>query len=1049
MVRNQLFSLALLICSATVASAAHNTPSVPVTAKLKKSAQSTGAPGGPAARIPSITAKFNTVIHRTGAVAAPRPQSALSLGKQLALPAALDSSAADGNGHATDVVVYDDLNGTPRSIDVHQALLKQSAAPSTPAMARDRARAFLTDNRNRLKITDPQNEFTESDTKVDDLGMIHIRYQQTYQGIPVWGKEAIIHVNAQGRVASFTGRIRPTIRTITGTTSAVDMAAAIALVKRAIAQNYTLDEAPSILNTVLKYAGPTAQKILWDDPAGTAHLAWFVNYRNGLSQNWYYFIDARTGSILNFYNNICNDGPAVATGTDLNSAARSFNTYLSGGQYYMIDASQPMFNPALSTMPTSGTGTIECFTNDNKDMGPGNPSYYFKSTTSSFNDPAAVSALCNAVTTYRFFRDAFNRNSIDDKGMSIYSFVHATENGTGMDNAYWNGLCMVYGDGATEFKPLSGSLDVAAHEMAHGVNNYAANLEYQGQSGALSESFSDVIGALLDSTNWLIGEQVIKNFSSYPSGALRDMANPHNGGTSSSDGCWQPAHMNDFLTTKGDNGGVHVNSGIPNHAFYLVATSIGRDKAGKIWYRAETNYLTRTSQFLDARLATEKSAADLFGGQSTELAAIKTAWNSVGVLTGIPDTAEVPGQLTGNDWILALNTDTLDPNTLYGLSPSIPLIHAYPLSITAVSNRPAVSDTSGIILFIDGNNNLRMVIADTTDPQETVLDSSGIWKSVAIGPGLNSIALTTTQTDTTVYYLDLVDSTKSAAVKIRIPTPGGVDSKTALYADALTFDPSGRYVLFDTYNQINTGIEGDSAKNFWNINMLDVQTGIMSNVFPALPAGKDIGNPSFSKTSFSRFTFDSHDVKNNIFAVMAADFNTGEIGIVADSLNDWGYPTYSGDDNMIAYHDYRTTDGTTWHHLINQKHLKPNRLEAVESDGLAYLKDGMYPVWFVIGGRTTHVAATVPLARKAALTVKFSGRTTAFSIATPSAGRLELSITDLMGRRIINKTASITAARTASIPLPATLGRGMYVARVHFTGLSGQVIRQSVRCVIQ
>ena len=291
--------------------------------------------------------------------------------------------------------------------------------------------------------------------------------------------------------------------------------------------------------------------------------------------------------------------------------------------------------------------------------------------------------------------------------------------------------------------------------MTHGVTQYSANLEYQNQSGALNESWSDVFGALVDTLNWTMGELIVKDFTSFPTGALRDLKNPHNGGTQGS-ASWQPATMSEYQQLSndqnGDNGGVHINSGIPNHAFYLAATSIGRIKAGQIWYRALTVYLTRTAQFIDARIATEKAATDLYGHQVMSCRLLKVHGIMSRCLKAA-NNAGPPSQLTGNQWILMTNNNK---SVMYMAKTTITSTSdIYPLSSTPVLNRPAVTDASGIVLFVDGDHRLKVLYANPSNPQEQYLDTSAIWRGVAAGPGLNSIALISKYQNTTIYYFDL------------------------------------------------------------------------------------------------------------------------------------------------------------------------------------------------------------------------------------------------------------------------------------------------------
>lgn len=153
-------------------------------------------------------------------------------------------------------------------------------------------------------------------------------------------------------------------------------------------------------------------------------------------------------------------------------------------------------------------------------------------------------------------------------------------NGSAMDNAYWNGQAMYYGNGDVAFKPLAGAIDVAGHEMTHGVVEKTANLEYKSQSGAMNESMADIFGSMIEGLNWKIGEDVVRT-AYFTTGALRDMSNPHNGGNNSNDNGWQPAAMQEYVSGSSDNGGVHINSGIPNHAYYLLLQVLQKQKLNK------------------------------------------------------------------------------------------------------------------------------------------------------------------------------------------------------------------------------------------------------------------------------------------------------------------------------------------------------------------------------------------------------------------------------------------------------------------------------------
>ncbi|HTL89296.1 MAG TPA: M4 family metallopeptidase [Leptolyngbya sp.] len=243
--------------------------------------------------------------------------------------------------------------------------------------------------------------------------------------------------------------------------------------------------------------------------------------------------------------------------------------------------------------------------------------------------------------TYDFYKEVFERNSIDGFGMRLDSTVHYGER---YNNAFWNGNQMVYGDGDGElFNRFTIAIDVIGHELTHGVTQSEAALIYKGQSGALNESFSDVFGSLIKQkvlnqtaaeADWLIGQGLLTE--KVNGQALRSLKAP---GTAYDDKVLgkdpQPADMKAIYQGTADNGGVHINSGIPNRVFYLTAIGIGGyawEKAGKIWYIALTERLRPWSNFRSAAQVTATIAGELYGKDSIEQKAVQEAWKTVGVM---------------------------------------------------------------------------------------------------------------------------------------------------------------------------------------------------------------------------------------------------------------------------------------------------------------------------------------------------------------------------------------------------------------------------------
>jgi len=264
-------------------------------------------------------------------------------------------------------------------------------------------------------------------------------------------------------------------------------------------------------------------------------------------------------------------------------------------------------------------------------------------------DVAVNEAYDGSGFTYDMYFNVYSRNSIDNNGLPLNSTVHYQK---GYDNAFWDGQQMVYGDGDEDLSPeqrlfnrFTISLDIIAHELTHGVTQNEANLTYFVQPGALNESMSDVFGSLVKQyqrgqtaaqADWIIGEGL---FTSNVNGVgIRSMKSP---GTAYDDPVIgkdpQPAHMSNYVNTIEDNGGVHINSGIPNRAFYVTAVEIGGnawEKAGRIWYKTLTDKLQASSNFQNAADLTFEAAGELFGVGSLEQNAVKKGWAEVGIVIG-------------------------------------------------------------------------------------------------------------------------------------------------------------------------------------------------------------------------------------------------------------------------------------------------------------------------------------------------------------------------------------------------------------------------------
>jgi thermolysin len=359
------------------------------------------------------------------------------------------------------------------------------------------------------------------------------------------------------------------------------------------------------------------------------------------------FIDAHTGEKVWEYDNL-----QTATGASLYSGSVTFSTYQKSGTYYMEDMGRKLATRDNRNTPSAFgvllglSGSIYDFTDPDDNWG----------ATPANSHNAGVEAHFGSSKVYDYYLSAHNRNGIDGSGgpgsftghdgatKLVVSRVHY---GSKYNNAFWNGTVMTYGDGdGAQFSSLV-TLDICGHEMTHGVTERTANLTYSGESGALNEAISDIMGAMVErfargesANTWVIGEEA---FTPNVAGdALRYMDNPHkaanNGYTADDD----PDHYSERYTGSSDNGGVHINSGIVNKMFYLLAVGgshhlggsmvgIGADKAAPIVYKALTAFMTASTNFAGARTAMLNAAAAIYGSGSPEHAAVGQAWSLVGV----------------------------------------------------------------------------------------------------------------------------------------------------------------------------------------------------------------------------------------------------------------------------------------------------------------------------------------------------------------------------------------------------------------------------------
>ncbi|GGT07543.1 M4 family metallopeptidase [Streptomyces chromofuscus] len=526
------------------------------------------------------------------------------------------------------------------------ALLAAALSPTTAGAADRPTRVQAVENADAALVrhADALGLSAAQGTKVRDVivdadGTQHVRYDRTYHRLPVLGGDFVVHLAPDG---TYRGASRATSGTLSLPTVTPLVAAPKAADRAADALRATR------LGEALKRLTARPELVV-DALHGTPRLAWRTeavaldDQGNPVART--VLTDARTGLQIDAWDTL---EAASGDGRSLYGGTVPLRTTAAGSSYRLADATRggTYTGDAANRSDLCFLGTI-CVVRAPATVLTDADNHWGDGTTTD-RASAAVDAQYGSDVTWDYFRDVHGRNGIAGDGKGSYSRVHY---GTRYNNAFWDDtcFCMTYGDGdGTNMGPLV-SLDIAGHEMAHGVTSKTAALTYSGESGGLNEATSDIFGTLVefhagnasDRGDWLIGEKVVR--AGFGRDALRYMDRPSRDGLSAD--CWSAA------TGSLD---VHYSSGVGNHFAYLLAegsgartingrahdsatcdgstvTGIGRDKLGAIWYRALTVYMTSSTDYAGARTATLDAARDLYGEGSAEYAAVGAAWRAVNV----------------------------------------------------------------------------------------------------------------------------------------------------------------------------------------------------------------------------------------------------------------------------------------------------------------------------------------------------------------------------------------------------------------------------------
>jgi Zn-dependent metalloprotease len=538
-----------------------------------------------------------------------------------------------------------------------------AAAPPDQARANPRVDALVREARGHLAARafqmglGAEAGYAFKGHHADALGEDHVRLHQTYRGVPVLEGEVVVHFR-NGRVRAVTDDL--TRGLALSVTPSLGSAEALAAAHAALAPRGAYAREPK---AELVVAGVEAGR--------SGHLRQVLAYHvhaeledgPGETRHMDYLVDAHTGEVLEGWDTLHTAG-ATGTGKSQWYGTVSLATNSIAGGYELRDTTRgtggTFGGNATTNLQNSTSGTGAVFTDADDAWGDG-LQYNGTPGTGANAQTAGVDGHRGMQATWDFYGRVFGRNGIDDAGTATFSRMHYSSQ---YDNAFWSDscFCMTYGDGATGGSVGEADLDTAGHEMSHGVCAATANLAYRKESGGLNEANSDILGTLVEfyTLNGGTGSVIpstpgsgpitanYKLFENswghpFPNEALRWMYKPSRDGVSP-----------DFYSRTLGRLDVHYSSGVANHFFFLLAhgsqvdalcdniaspmtngvasiTGLGNDKAGRIWYRALTVYMTKRTDYAGARIATLAAAADLFGAGSAEQATVDTAWKAVNV----------------------------------------------------------------------------------------------------------------------------------------------------------------------------------------------------------------------------------------------------------------------------------------------------------------------------------------------------------------------------------------------------------------------------------
>jgi Zn-dependent metalloprotease len=645
--------------------------------------------------------------------------------------------------------------GMPRQIKGKGLQRALQEITDSKERAKQTGRQFLKKFKDTLRINDPDKDLQLYKTHKDDLDRTHLRYAQLHQGLRVWPPELIVHLDPDGDVDLMSSSCVQMPRKLILTP----------LVKADEAQKLAQEAIPNGL------AGQVSKPdlMIYAPNNRMPRLAWKMAVVVSLVSQWIVIIDAVNGATLETITQVM-DANVAGSGVDLFGETRSLNVWQEGGTFFMVDTSKLMFD-ATSTppQPTSTRGGIIILdaqnqppTSDPNTLDVPLLNITNNSATSGWL-PDGVSAAYGFSETYDYYLNRHNRNSLDGLGGNITAVVRFAEN---FQNAFYvnEGDIMYFGDG----QPYARALDVVAHELTHGVTSKTAGLIYMNQSGALNEAFSDIFGEMVEARtkgtpDWLKGGPDLGS-------TIQNYANPN------SVDCFLgpcPSNMSQFINTTQDHGGVHLNSSIINHAFYLLAQgltgAIGLIDAERIFYRTLTTKLVAGAEFIDARLGAITSAEELFGVNSNQVQRTIEAFDAVEIFDAPSTPTPQPfPEVNSPDATILGFFDSQIGSFFLGRREEAqgdPSQGSFLSHFDITPTRPSVTGDGTLVTFIDSVNDQCLMPTDGST-QEQCLGFSNSFFSVTMSSDGNRFAMVLLDEfgdpENTITLIDLAaDTTRS------------------------------------------------------------------------------------------------------------------------------------------------------------------------------------------------------------------------------------------------------------------------------------------------